>query len=126
MSTGGSIESVTLAGRTFSVAADADGERELGGFSNEVSPNGDETARLLKTRMSWILGGLTLAMDDLGGDPEFLQSLRDINGFFPVSVTFASGAIYQGTGQITGDTPTATATATAAVALSGPRRLTKQ
>ncbi len=126
MATGGSIESVTLNGRTFSVAADADAERNLGGFSNVVDPNGDETARLLKTRQPWSITGLTLAMDDLGGDPEFLQSLRDINGFFPISVTFASGAIYQGTGQITDDTPTATATATAAVALSGPRRLTKQ
>lgn len=126
MSTGGSIESVTLAGRTFSVAADADAERDLGGFSNEVSPNGDETARLLKTRKPWSLTGLTLAMDDLAGDPEFLQSLSDRLGFYPISVTFASGAIYQGTGQIVDDAPTATATTTAAVGLSGPRRLTKQ
>ncbi len=126
MSTGGSIESVTLAGRTFSVAADADAERDLGGWSNEVSPNGDETARLLKTRKPWSLTGLTISMDDLAGDPEFLQGLRDRLGFYPISVTLASGAIYQGTGQIVDDAPTATATTTAAVGLSGPRRLTKQ
>ena len=124
--TGGSVESVTLDGRTFAAAADADAERELGGFTNESPANGDGTARLLKTRVPWSIGGLTIAIDDTAGDPEFLQALRDRNEFYTISVTFASGAVYQGTGQITGDTPTASATATAAIALSGPGKLTPQ
>ncbi len=41
---GGSIESVTLDGRTFAVAADAEAQRKLGGFENEVQANGDGTA----------------------------------------------------------------------------------
>ena len=44
---GGSIESVTLNGRPFPVAADAEAQRKLGGWENEVQANGDGfTARL--------------------------------------------------------------------------------
>ena len=33
---GGSIQEVILAGRTFAVAADAEAQRKLGGWENEV------------------------------------------------------------------------------------------
>ena len=56
---GGSIQEVALQGRTFAVAADAESQRKLGGFENEVQPNGDGmTARLIKTRVTWMLDGL--------------------------------------------------------------------
>lgn len=126
MATGGSIESVTFAGRTFSVAFDADSQRKLGGFENEVASNGDGTARLLKTRVSWMLGDLTVSIDDLAGDPEFLQDLADGNDFFAVTISYASGAIYQGTGQIEGEVQTSSANATAALSLMGTGVLSLQ
>lgn len=123
---GGSIESITLDGRNFAVAADAEAQRKLGGFENEVQANGDGTARLIKTRVPLSLDGLTLEIDDDRADQEFLQELTNRNDFFPVVISYASGNDYQGTAQIVGETQTGSQNATAAVSLMGPGVLTKQ
>lgn len=123
---GGSIESVGLAGRTFSVAADADSNRKLGGWENETQPNGDGTGRLIKARVAWLIDGLTLSIDDLRGDQEYLQDLKDRLDFFPIDITYASGAVYSGLGQVTGEEQTSSMSTTAAVTLSGPGKLTRQ
>lgn len=126
MATGGSIEEVAIDGRNFPVAADADSNRKLGGFTNEFSPNGNGTGRMLKTREGWMLDGLALAIDDMRDDQEFLQDVADSNGSVVISITYASGATYQGQGTITGDMQTSSATTTAPLTLSGPGRLTQQ
>jgi len=126
MPVGGSIESVTLNGRSFSVASDADSQRELGGWKNEVQMNGDGTARLIKTRVPWSLSDIVLSIDDANGDAEALQALTNRNAFYPISVTYASGAIYQGSGQVVDDNPTASQATTAAASLKGEGELTKQ
>tara|TARA_R110000772_G_scaffold268728_1_gene398243 strand:+ start:11106 stop:11489 length:384 start_codon:yes stop_codon:yes gene_type:complete len=123
---GGSIESVTLDGRIFPVAADAEAQRKLGGFENEVQANGDGTARLIKTRVPLSIDGLTVEVDDDRGDHEFLQELSNRNDFSPVAITYASGNTYQGTAQIVGETQASSQNATAAVSLMGPGVLTKQ
>lgn len=126
MTTGGSIESVTLNGRYFAVAADAEASIKLGGFENEVQANGDGTARLIKTRVPLSLDGLQLDTDDDAGDQEFLQELADMKDFFPGTATLASGAIWQGSMQITGELARSSQNATTAVNLSGTGKLTKQ
>lgn len=123
---GGSIESVTLSGRNFPVAADAESQRKLGGFENEVQSNGDGTARLIKTRVPLMIDGLTLETDDGRADHEFLQELSNRKEFFAISITYASGLTYQATAQITGELQTSSQNATAAVTLMGPGALTKQ
>ena len=124
---GGSIQEVALSGRVFAVAADSEVQRKLGGFENEVQPNGDGmTARLIKTRVAWMLDGLSLEMDDSRGDHEFLQGLQDQNAYFPVSIVYASGEIYQGTGQVTGETQASSQSAMASVSLMGTGVLTRQ
>jgi len=123
---GGSIESVTLDGRSFAVAADAEANRKLGGFENEVLANGDGTARLIKTRVPLSLDGLTVEIDDSRGDQEFLQELTNRNEYWPLSITYASGQTYQGTAQIVGENPASSQNATAAISLMGPGELTKQ
>lgn len=123
---GGSIESVALDGRNFAIAADAEAQRKLGGFENEVQANGDGTARLIKTRVPLSLDGLTVEVDDDRGDHEFLQELSNRNDFFPVAITYASGLTYQGTAQITGETQASSQNATAAISLMGPGVLTRQ
>lgn len=123
---GGSIESVGLAGRTFSVAADADSNRKLGGWENEVQPNGDGTARMIKTRVAWQIDGLTLSIDDLRGDQEYLQDLKGRKDFYPIDITYASGAVYSGLGQVTGEEQTSSMSTTSAVTLAGPGKLTRQ
>ena len=126
MGVGGSIESITLDGRTFAVAADAESQRKIGGFENEAQPNGDGSVRIIKTRVVWSLDGLTVDVDDARGDQEFLQELTDGNTNFPVAITYASGEVYQGTGQLVGEMQASSQNATAAVALMGPGILTKQ
>ncbi len=123
---GGSIESVTLDGRNFPVAADAESNRKLGGWENEVQSNGDSTVRLIKTRVPLSVGGLTLENDDDRGDQEFLQELSNRNDFFPVAITYASGLTYQATAQIVGETQSSSQNATTQVSLMGPGILAKQ
>lgn len=124
---GGSIESVSLDGRLFSVAADADSNRKIGGSENEFQANGDgSTGRLLKTKVGWSVDGLTLSIDDTRADAEYLQDLQDGVDFFAISITYASGVTYQGTGQIVGETATSSQNTTGAVALMGPGKLTQQ
>ena len=123
---GGSIESVSLDGRNFSVAADAESNRKLGGFSNETAANGDGTARMVKTREAWSIGGLSVEVDDLRGDPEYLQSLADRPDFYPVAITYASGATYQGVGQIVDGIEVSSKDAVAELGLSGPGVLSRQ
>jgi hypothetical protein len=123
---GGSIESVGIRGRTFAVAADADGSRDIGGFTNEVQPNGDGTARLVKTRKPWMIEGLTLAVNDDRGDQEFLQEIEDGNDFVAIDITFASGSTWQGSGIVTGDLKYSGQNGTAEVVLSGEGVLTQQ
>ncbi len=126
MATGGSIESVGLDGRTFAVAADADSQRKLGGFTNEFSPNGDGTGRKLMTREGWMIDGLMLAIDDLRDDQEFLQDIADSKDYIVIDITYVSGAVYQGQGTITGDLQTSSQSTTGSVTLNGPGRLNKQ
>jgi len=123
---GGSIESVTLDGRIFPVAFDADVTRKLGGFENENMANGDGTSRLIKTRTLWSLSGVQLESDDSRGDHEFLQALADRNDYFPVAITYASGDTYQGAGQVTGEMAGSSQSASITVDLSGGGILTKQ
>jgi len=124
--TGGSIEEVTLSGRSFAVAADAEAQRKLGGFENEVQANGNGTARLIKTRVPLSIDGLIIEVDDDRGDQEFLQELANRNDFWVLAITYASGSTYQGTAQIVGENPASSQSATAAISLAGPGILTKQ
>lgn len=117
---GGSIENVAIKGRTFSVAADADADRKLGGFENEVPANGDGTARIIKTRVPWQIGGLNLACNEDQADHEFLQKISNAKDFVPMEVTFASGVTFRGRGIITGELKYSSQNATCEVTLSGP------
>lgn len=126
MATGGSIESVEINGRNFAVAADAEANIKLGGFENEKQANGDGTARTVKTRVPWTIDGISVAIDDDNGDLEFLQDLADGNADAAISVTFASGSVYSGSGTITGEIQGSSQNATAPITLSGPGKLTKQ
>lgn len=131
MTTGGSIEAVSIRGREFAVAADADTARVLGGFSNAVEMNGDGTARVVKTRGGWSLTGIVLSINDARGDHEFLQEIADgknadADGFFACSITYASGATWQGRGTVTDNIEYASQNSTAGVSLAGPGTLTRQ
>lgn len=123
---GGSIESVSIRGRLFAVAADAEANRKLGGFENEVQANGNGTARIVKTRVPWQLDNLTVEVSDDRADQEFLQEIADGNDFVPITVTLASGVTYQGSGTVTGEVQYSSQNATAQISLMGPDTMTQQ
>lgn len=123
---GGSIESISMRGREFPVAADAEVQRKLGGWENEVVANGNGTARIIKTRVPFSLDGLTLEVDDSRGDHEYLQELADSNDYFPIAITYPSGISYQGSAAIVGEMPASNQSTSAAVSLMGPGKLEKQ
>ena len=124
---GGSIESLSINGRTFPVAADAAAKRKLGGFENAVESNGDGSARILKTRVPWSLEGVVVEVSDDRADQEFLQgTISDGLDFFPITITFASGATFQGKGIITDEIAWDSSKTTAELKLAGPANMTAQ
>lgn len=125
-SVGGSLESVSLRGRNFSVPADAELQRKIGGFENEILANGDGTVREIKTVVPLSVTGLTIQIDDSRGDQEFLQDLADSPDYFDVTLTYASGIVWQCTAQIVGGVEANSQSALAEVSLSGPGKLTTQ
>ena len=124
--TGGSVEAVSIAGREFPADADADTSRMMGGYSNEILPNGDGTARVSKTAKAWSITGLVLEMDDNRGDHEFMQDIIDSKEYKNITITYASGVVYMGKGTVLGDAPVSSKSASMACDLGGPGKLTKQ
>lgn len=124
---GGSIQSISVNGRLFAVAADADVNRSLGGFSNDVMPNGNNTARLIKTAVTWALEGITVSIDDpTGSDQEFLQDIANGLELFDVTIEYASGAVYAGKGQLTDVIQYTNQSATASLNFKGEGVLKQQ
>lgn len=123
---GGPIDNITLNGRYFSIAEDAESNRKIGGFENEVQPNGDGTGRLIKTRVPWGADGLTISCDEENKDQQFLQNLANLNDFYPITIGYVSGAIWQGNGQIVGEIAFSSKNATTPTAFQGTETFTKQ
>lgn len=123
---GGSVESITLSGRYFSVAADGDLNRMLGGDVNQVEANGDRTGRIIKEATPWNVSDCQVSIDNSREDQEYLQGLADRNSFFVIVVTFADGAAYSGEGTIVDTIGYSSQNTTATIALAGPDKLTKQ
>lgn len=123
---GGSVASITLAGRYFAVAADGDIQRMLGGSVNDVQANGDRSGRLIKIATPWECTDVQISIDDSREDQTFLQELADRNSFFAIAVTFASEVTFSGEGQITDTINVSSANTTATLALKGPNKLAPQ
>jgi hypothetical protein len=123
---GGPIENISIRGRLFPVASDAEATKMLGGFTSEVQSNGDGTARLVKSRVPWSIDGLQVEINDARADHEFLQEIADGHDFVPITMTLASGVCYQGTGIVADEIGSSSQNATATIKLSGPGNLTQQ
>ena len=123
---GGSIQSITIRGRIFSVASDAEANKKLGGFENEVQANGDATARKIMTRVPWSIDGLQVQINDDQADHEFLQEIADSKDFVSIEMELASGTIYVGTGTVTDEIQASSQNATATIKVGGPGKLEAQ
>lgn len=128
MTTGGSLQEVSIAGRIFSVAADSETSRKLGGFETEVQMNGDASSRNVQTRVAWTTGALTLSCDETRADQDFLQDCADgvgadKDGYFTVTVTDAANFTRRGRGRPTGEITFNSMNSTVSLTLSGPGKL---
>jgi hypothetical protein len=126
MANAGSLESISIRGRLFPVAADADAKRKLGGFEVEVQANGDGSARYIHTRVPWSLSDITISVDDTRADQEFLQEIADGPDEVPIVITQIDGVAYQAKGKPTGELSFSTMNATCSLSLSGGGKAEQQ
>lgn len=128
---GGSVRNISIAGRSFTLAADADVELDIGGFSNELQANGDGTVRVIKTRKPWGASGMPVSIDPARNDLEFLQGCADgkdagEDGLYDMTVTLVNNVTYQGRGIVADDLKFSTQNSTAEITVSGSDALTQQ
>lgn len=123
---GGSVESITINGRTYAVTADSDYSIKLGGVMNEVRANGNGTARTIKTIEPWSAEGGSVEIDNIRGDAEELQSIANLKTDVAITINMADGSVYAGVGTITGDATISTQSASKQLNLGGPGQLRKQ
>jgi len=119
------MRQVLIKDRAFAVAADSDGNRDLGGMSADVQMNGDGSSRNILTRKGWEVDGLALAINDAQGDQEFLQAVIDAGKDVPIAFVHASNVTYSGTGIPKGDFKMSTMNITAPLSFGGPGKLQK-
>lgn len=125
--TGGSVKECSIAGRIYSPAGDVDVKMNLGGYSNEVQPNGDGTSRQVKTITAASVEGLAVSIDHDKGDLTALQAIADGTDFVPFSITFVDDTTFQGKCQIVGDLPAVSSkAATAELKLGFDGKITPQ
>jgi hypothetical protein len=110
---------MTLSGRRFACDAEDNVQLQMGGFKNEVKPNGDGSLRILKGRVAATVEGANMQYDFERGDVEFLQELRDGLDFFDYSATAVDGTIYSGSMQITDDLKFSFKEGTVGISLQG-------
>jgi hypothetical protein len=119
MAGGGPIESITIKGRRFAVDAESDMDLNLGGYTNELKPNGDGSFRSVKSRRLAMAKGGALSVDNDRGDNEFLQSVADEINPVDVDITLVDGTVYSGNMAIVGEFVYKTKDAICEVELSG-------
>jgi hypothetical protein len=122
---GGPLQSLTLKGRTFSVAQDSDPPRDLGGKQGSVEMNGDGTARVVSEVTPSKIGPVAIQIDDANGDQEFIQEIKDDAVLVDAQATYVSGATYYGQMAIVDETTFSPKTSTMEITLQG-EPLTKQ
>lgn len=131
MARGGSIQEVSIGGRTFAVAADADTTRKLGGKEVELEMNGNATARVIETTVGWSITGIMVSVDETNADQDFLQDCADgtdagDDGFYPCVITYAGGTSRMGRGRPIGAVEAGSMKATCSLSLGGPGKLEQQ
>lgn len=117
---GGPLESVTISGRTFSVAQDSGPSTDLGGDTNTIEMNGDRTGRIVKELRPALLESVNVQIDHDNDDMQFLDDVQRGTEYVPISVTYVEGTVYSGSGTITDPVVLNSDKATAEIKLSGP------
>lgn len=115
----GPFESHTIAGRRFVCDADDDAVLQMNGKNNELKPNGDNSNRVLQSRVVGSLEGSNIVFDEATDDEEFLTDIKDRGATVDYSGTTNDGVIYSGSVVITGDLKFSHKNGTVSITLSG-------
>ena len=126
MQIGGPISEVSIDGRGYTVAADNDANRQLGGYVAEVKENGDGSARKTITPKRWEVSDIQIAIDDSTDDHEFINNNSGKKEWSKIDITLASGVVLNARGSVIGETPVGSQDTLASISLAGPGQLTKQ
>jgi hypothetical protein len=124
--TGGCIFEWSYRGRTFKGTADSQPKIEsMGGTSNEILINGDQSARRKQTVEPWHISGVKVEIDHNNGDLEFLQAGVESDEWADVSLELTTGKIWiaEKGGEIEGKLPNDLSEATAEFELKGPGKI---
>jgi hypothetical protein len=115
----GPIESITIAGRRFSVEGEDAANVVLSGFKNEIKFNGDGSKRIIRSRASGSIKNLNVQITHGNKDLEYLRNKQSMSDFFDVSITYNDGTIYSGSMQFVDDITEDTQQGTAGISLEG-------
>lgn len=100
----GDIRQLTWFGKELDIKGeDANVVIDLGGFTTEMSINGNGTSHDTQRRKKAVVGDVPVSIDDDRGDLEFLQEKQNANAFGPLNITLASGRTYGGSMKLVGD-----------------------
>jgi hypothetical protein len=119
MNISGPIESITIAGRRFSVDGEDAANVVLSGLKNEVKFNGDGSKRMIKSRANGSIKNLNVQITHENKDLEYLRDKQSTSDFFDVSLTYCDGTIYSGSMQFVEDITEDTQQGTAGISLEG-------
>jgi hypothetical protein len=100
MGASGTLKSISLNARSFSVPDDCDVNIDLGGYENEIKRNGDGSDRQVKTMKPGGISGVQV----IGGDDvlEYIHGIKQQNEFADVALELVGGRQYSGRVQISG------------------------
>lgn len=119
MASGGPLESITLDNRRFSVDGEANVMLSLGGYTNEIKPNGDGTFRIIKTAKVAKLKACPIVIDNARGDMEFIQERMNLSEPFSAFATEVDGTVWEGSVMISGDPEKSTKESTMEIEVHG-------
>jgi len=109
--------------REFTMKADDNPTIDMGGYSAELSMNGDGTANKIRTRKVWEISGINIALTDFTEDVDFIQSVVNSLSFAEILYEHDDGITYRGLGMPTGEIKATINDKYLPLTLSGPGEL---
>lgn len=120
MSNGAPCLSLSIDGREFQCAGEGTAQPVQGGYTGELSPNGNpNTARWKYTPKGWSFPGQTIEIDTANADVDYIEEKISTMADLDI-VAYYNDAILSGRGRVEGDVEWSPDNATATIAFKGP------
>lgn len=124
---GGPVKQLSVDGRIYTTAGDADSPRDLGGNTNTHVPHGDgKTGHYNQVPRGWKVENVVIACNPNRSDQKALQDVADSGEEVPIVFTYMGNITYSGMGNIEGEIKWSNNTTMATCTFAGSGRLRKQ